>query len=316
MASNVDDTRACPVCFEEYTRSGDYVPLMLPICTHTVCKKCKDGMVNANPGAMLTCPIDNTTKYPKGQVFPENRYIIANIPEVWKGEGTQQRDLKFEKCLNHKARDLNLYCGDCDGAMCELCMNKEHVGHDVVDMSDQIDLKKAEIIQKEEKYTTLQKKLAKAKETLAEDTEKTLTKITETRDALKREIDVIFDGMTKRVTDQNDKTSQELVNSEKDVADFLKQIRDMPTENYGDLTRKDDELCHPPGKVWSLFHGKAHNASDLPAIFNAKETVEKLGLKLGDRKLYLDIHIDRKEFRPGTLELTGESSVFCLGSCC
>ena len=53
MADNqMDGLTNCPVCYEEYLESGDFVPRILP-CHHSVCEKCVKALLT---DSRLTCP--------------------------------------------------------------------------------------------------------------------------------------------------------------------------------------------------------------------------------------------------------------------
>ncbi len=140
MADGGDNT-CCPVCLENYTEEGDTVPRILP-CSHTLCSGCLTQLKHSSPGSSFTCPIDRKP-FPKTEHFPENRYIIGSLT-------TRHVELKetsdFLKCQEHKSRDLSLHCKECKADICELCMNKDHLGHNVTDIQDHLEETKDEFI--------------------------------------------------------------------------------------------------------------------------------------------------------------------------
>ncbi len=90
MATNVDDTEQCPVCFEDYSADGRHVPLLLP-CTHTLCRTCKQELVARHPQGLLVCPLDNA-RYLGDHVVPENRYILKNLRKEGRGSQVPRRE--------------------------------------------------------------------------------------------------------------------------------------------------------------------------------------------------------------------------------
>ncbi len=179
MASNTDDMTECPVCFEDYASTGDHVPLLLP-CSHTICKKCKESIMLRNPVRNLVCPFDKRV-FPKNYVVPENRYILAGLGRepsgvrAEQGESRGSRETVWTKCPRHSSRNLNNYCVECGSSICDLCMNRDHVGHDVVDINDQVVMKAKELQSKVKEVKNEIRKVKDKRET----TRKAVEKITE-----------------------------------------------------------------------------------------------------------------------------------------
>ena len=122
-----DDTLCCPVCFEKFEAAGEKTPRIFP-CTHTVCEKCIADIIK---NTELTCP-KCRKKYRAAngvKSFPENPYIINTINII-----EEKKEEQFEFCKEHK-RELSIYCSDesCMKAICQLCLMKSHMGHNVVD---------------------------------------------------------------------------------------------------------------------------------------------------------------------------------------
>ena len=126
----------CPVCFEDYGINEDNdIPRLLP-CSHTLCGKCTQGLIQKKSLQCPECrkchPAENGARS-----FPQNKYILSTIRR--KTSPTEEKphpsEPKLEKCPVHD-RELGLYCSEatCQNAICSLCMTSSHRGHNVVDL--------------------------------------------------------------------------------------------------------------------------------------------------------------------------------------
>lgn len=73
LTKALDEECSCPVCREEFQE-----PKMLP-CSHTVCKKCLEGMVQSSHFSGLFCPLDyKQVEVPEGGIdaLPTNTLIV------------------------------------------------------------------------------------------------------------------------------------------------------------------------------------------------------------------------------------------------
>ena len=126
----------CPVCFEDYgINDDDVVPRLLP-CSHTLCGKCTQGLIQKDS---LQCPECRKCHHAEdgSRSFPQNKYILSTMRRQTsltkdKPDATEQ---KLEKCSVH-GRELGLYCAEttCQNEICSLCLTTSHRGHDVVDL--------------------------------------------------------------------------------------------------------------------------------------------------------------------------------------
>lgn len=88
-----DDLTVCPVCFEVYEVSGDFIPRLLP-CSHTLCEKCLEQLLT---NGKLDCP-ECRTKHEAvsgTKSFPQNKYIIAHIIKTESGNDCRNSSDKF-----------------------------------------------------------------------------------------------------------------------------------------------------------------------------------------------------------------------------
>jgi chromosome segregation ATPase len=54
----VCDTVSCPICMEPYVANGDRVPVILPLCFHTFCRRClSEVLARTSVGGRYDCPI-------------------------------------------------------------------------------------------------------------------------------------------------------------------------------------------------------------------------------------------------------------------
>ena len=69
--------------------------------------------------------------------FQKNIYIISYI----------KKKNTFARCKLHDGKELNLFCktADCQRNICQLCLLKEHIGHEVVDIAEEQKQKKEQI---------------------------------------------------------------------------------------------------------------------------------------------------------------------------
>ena len=101
MADGGDDLTNCPVCFDEDTETGDYIPRILP-CFHTLCEKCLGQVVQNDALDCPECRVRHTA--PKGKTsFLQNKYVLAHLKKkASKNSQAERRDGgKSERCEEH-----------------------------------------------------------------------------------------------------------------------------------------------------------------------------------------------------------------------
>ena len=130
MASNFDDLTTCPVCWVDYTETGDHVPRILP-CHHSVCEVCIGTLLK---NETIACPECRKRFRGTGvKSFQQNRYILANI----KKQGCQGKTQATERCKEH-GKDFAFYCQNmtCQKNVCPSCMLKSHKSHNLVEIEE------------------------------------------------------------------------------------------------------------------------------------------------------------------------------------
>lgn len=111
----------CAVCLSVFTD-----PKLLP-CFHTFCALCIQDVADRHQGSYFPCPAcREPTSLPPGgaAALQSNFYIRREKLDVAR---------KGEVCLTHEGKEKELFCVDCDKAICVKCIAIEHVKHDIVD---------------------------------------------------------------------------------------------------------------------------------------------------------------------------------------
>ena len=125
----------CAVCLGVFTD-----PKLLP-CFHTFCALCIQDVADRHEGSSFPCPsCREPTSLPSGgaAALQSNFYIRRQ-------ELDSPRDGLF--CLTHEGKELDLFCIDCDIAICVKCMPSCHKIHNIVDLQTAADGVKDELPQ-------------------------------------------------------------------------------------------------------------------------------------------------------------------------
>ena len=151
MASNFgDEDMSCSVCFELYSEIGNHVPRILP-CYHSLCEKCIRQLISHKKLECPECRSKHEAKHGSTS-FKQNKYILTNIRRETKIKEAASLEkflnikeksghlgiLNLETCEKH-GKDLSLYCKEdkCQLTICQKCLIRSHVGHDVVDLEEE-----------------------------------------------------------------------------------------------------------------------------------------------------------------------------------
>ena len=142
MMADADDMTECPVCLETYDESEVRMPRLLP-CSHTICHGCLGSVIKRKSLVCTECQTKHqATNGPK--TFFQNRYILRllkikkEMADILKGKDSKPAPVSnvpnFGECKRHN-RFISLYCKDeaCEMEVCQICMIKDHKGHEVVD---------------------------------------------------------------------------------------------------------------------------------------------------------------------------------------
>ena len=120
-SASQENSLTCAVCLNVFTD-----PKLLP-CFHTFCALCIQDVADRHPGSYFPCPTcHEPTSLPPGgaAALKSNFYITREELDVAR---------KGELCLTHEGKEKELFCVDCDKAICVKCIANEHVKHDIVD---------------------------------------------------------------------------------------------------------------------------------------------------------------------------------------
>ena len=205
-------------------------------CFHTICQKC---LRRSFAEKSLACPVcDQVHPAAEGvEKFPHNHYVITYM-KITKA---------VTKCKKHSDRKLSLFCKtvDCQRAICELCLIKEHISHKVVDIAEEEKKKKeaVKVIANEltSELAVARGNLLEAKNRLEEDSLTTLAILKER----KKETIKLYNDMIKSVTDQRNTCNQEVekeVSSIDSEVKLIIDIREGWTGNKTSISLPPDEL--------------------------------------------------------------------------
>ena len=154
------------------------------------------------------------------------------------------------KCKKHNDRKLSLFCKtvDCQRAICELCLIKEHISHKVVDIAEE-EKKKKEAVKAIANQITSELAVARgnllqAKNRLEEDSSTTLAILKER----KKETIKLYNNMIKSVTDQRNTCNQEVEKEVSSIDSEVKLINDI-TEGW---TRNKTSTSLPPDELGEI----------------------------------------------------------------
>ena len=188
----------CHVCLEEFTKSDDHIPRLLP-CTHTLCTSCIKQLIRDNK---LECPECRTKHEAENEEksFPQNKYILSQLKRG--ATDNRNEEYNFQQCEEH-GKELNLFCKQdgCNNSICRSCLSKKHFGHKVVEVEEQRKEVLLRIIE------TIEKHLGTI-----------FTKISEAKDEIERRNDEISPKMKIREEEMNTEL-QELARQAKENED-------------------------------------------------------------------------------------------------
>ena len=139
MAECGDDLTNCPVCFDEYTETGDHIPKILP-CSHSLCGKCLEVLIR---NSKIDCP-ECRVKHEAAsgtRSFPQNKYIVTHLQKKQTTEAKAHKiisDGSCEMCPDH-GREKILFCKDtgCKKSVCPICFARYHKNHQFIDLEVQ-----------------------------------------------------------------------------------------------------------------------------------------------------------------------------------
>ena len=129
LRETVGDVTECPICTETMVD-----PRLLP-CIHTFCFICLDQLwERKQPGVTVPCPVCRTeVVIPVEGVssLPKNFFVekLIGAQELSKSENSTE-----SICDLHEGKRLEIYCLECEVAVCTICFITEHTRHECSDM--------------------------------------------------------------------------------------------------------------------------------------------------------------------------------------
>ena len=125
--SDADRTLTCSVCLEIFNR-----PKFLQ-CFHTICQTpCAEGLLqNSRDASTIKCPqCQAVTTVPEGGISAlQTNFYLTSILDQRKKE---------VKCSLHTVETLRFVCVDCQVAVCNKCITREHSGHTAKDLAEEL----------------------------------------------------------------------------------------------------------------------------------------------------------------------------------
>ena len=251
MASNFgEEDMSCSVCFEPYTEIGEHIPRILP-CYHTLCEKCIRQLILHKKLQCPECRANHEAKHGPTS-FKQNKYILTNVRretkikeavslEKFKEESGRYSsgDLKMMICEKH-GKELSLYCKEvkCQLTICQKCLIKNHVGHDVVDLEEE----REELYKKvSEKASFLRKDLETAKGNFLSASvqfEKDVDTSLKRLEAQKEEFNLIFDKLEREIKDDIRNVNASIRNNLSTIDEHLILLSSLE-ENMNVVTCKE-----------------------------------------------------------------------------
>ncbi len=205
--SSFGDLITCPVCFEKYDLK-ERIPRILP-CIHSLCTECVTSLTRRPDYAYgqqgLKCPQCRKIHQVGRQgatAFQENVYIVGFIRSM---------NENYNECKQH-SRDLEFYCSadSCKKPICSKCLLGEHKTHQVVDIEEEQQNRKAILQHAIEYATTLKQNVSKIKTEMETLHEQTLQDIEVIRKRSKDVIDSVLNDFKKECEKRNKESTKHL----------------------------------------------------------------------------------------------------------
>ena len=215
MAEGGDDLTNCPVCFDEYTETGDHIPKILP-CSHSLCEKCLEVLIRNNKIDCPECRVKHEATS-RTRTFPQNKYIVTHLQKRQRSELDSHKLLfggQLDKCLQHNT-EKSLYCKEdkCKKAVCPICFARHHRNHKSVDLETQraecdplfkeIEAFKENLVERREKMLSSRNKVEKRNAdciaAILNRKEQVLKDVNEKFSALKKEAEDVTENTLKSI---------------------------------------------------------------------------------------------------------------------
>ena len=217
----------CPVCLQEYTETGEFVPRILP-CRDTVFERCIKRLLG--DGSTLKCSVDRRKFYAEKRflTFQQNKYILSQLKKKRK-----QKKSTLQNCKTY-ALVLNLYCYSCQKDICSMCLSENHRRHDVVDINS-LKKKKCEDILKsanqlDEHLKEDMNELVKMKKELANDAETCINSIIIQKLAAMLLFDRMVDDVKRHQTKTNSTIDELISEINKNITTIRQTTNDTDSE--------------------------------------------------------------------------------------
>ena len=245
MAEGGNNSASCPVCFEEYSDSGDHVPRLMP-CSHTLYQKCIKALLEG--GLQIECT-ECRKKHQAPQAersFPQNKYILENMALKARIAKLDQADRKEETCdlcPDHQEK-LILFCKNttCRKLICRTCLTKSHKHHDFVDMSEGQQIIRAKNLKmKEALLGEIDRELGvqeKVRSNFLKAQQEVSQKLATTLEKLRREKQTVMERFEERIEKEQEDTNTQakrLIADLDSKTDLLRSIREAAQRGFRNI---------------------------------------------------------------------------------
>ena len=136
----------CPICSVSFSE-GVNVPRSLSKCGHTVCHICLRNLIDSSNSFHMKCPFCPAEYTVEEASSCSNNYFLLNLIHH-KTEQTVRMNLQDKTCPFHSTNKMDFYCKTDKMYICSGCfLSGDHLGHDVVHTSDELDVYKRQVSQ-------------------------------------------------------------------------------------------------------------------------------------------------------------------------
>jgi len=274
------DEVACPLCRKDFTLSsngvGDlpknfFVKKFLQMkelssveSKTSPCETCSGDEVSEKKAATVYCvecqqKLCQTCEQDHKKFKGTSLHSIVNIGDKFEKETFFEASLA--NCDNHIGKQLEIYCLECELAICMMCYIKAHNSHkcsDVKEVADEFRNQMANDVEKTtvgvEKCREMLKGLEKEKNDFSEQVAKVGIEISEKAEQLKQMIDVHKDKLTNELSSMKQKRMKEIESLREEIE---RQLLSMESyKKYVDEVRQKGTACDI-ARAASSLHDRA-----------------------------------------------------------
>ncbi|XP_076104554.1 uncharacterized protein LOC143073115 [Mytilus galloprovincialis] len=223
------------MAFSQSVRKSQ-VPVKCNLCENETIKwKCEDC-------GLLLCTNCSDSKHSK--IKNAQNHKVIDIKQV--GVHSDELDFTNIKCKDHSGQSCCLFCTSCDSLVCQICIDKIHKKHDLIEISEGFNTKIESLKKGQSKIQTNRDKLATKKELLEQcksrENDK-YTKVIQTIQkhgkALKKAVDKYIEELKNEVSENQKAITHSIDTDLNVILRSMKEIEDRNNETE-DLIKASD----------------------------------------------------------------------------